>query len=637
MPRSSLPFRFTGVLTAAFLLAACSGGGSPPPQTPDPEPSETDPSAAVGVTDTATDTPTDPAAVSDAAPGSDRPADALPWAERTLRDMTVRQKAGQLMMPFVLGDYAPEGTRSHDRVLEMIAEHEIGGVIVSVGSPGEVALKLNDFQDHSEVPLLVSADLETGAGFRMRGAVFLPGGTDLGGATDFPSLMALGAAGEPDLAYDMGRITAQEARAVGIHVPFAPVLDVNNNPDNPIINVRSLGEDPAQVAELGAALVRGIQENGGIATGKHFPGHGDTSTDSHLDIPVIRVSRERMDSVELRPFRAAIAEGLGGMMTAHLSIPELTGSERMPATLSEPVLTELLRGDLGFDGLIFTDAMDMYAIDRRYSRGEAAVRAIEAGADIILMPPDVGAAVEGIVGAVESGRLPESRLDESVRRVLALKDSLELDTNRMVDPMAINRVVGIPDHEAVAQDIANRSITLLKNERNLLPLRGTRTANVLSVSYRSRTNFLQGRYFNRRLRSTYPRLRTAEVHRDSEDRDYEEILQRATRSQLVVVSTYVTVVSYSGELALPEELADFITELARRRIPHVVVSFGNPYLINEFPEAQAYLLGWSDAAASQRAAADALFGDRAISGRTPTRIPPNWDIGDGIQLPARER
>jgi beta-N-acetylhexosaminidase len=633
-----LPTRLLLLATVAgsVWLYGCSGSGTPvdspaPVDEAAPQPAETlsedSLQAASAPPEVAPDT-TPPVE-----PPEDLPQD---WASRTLRSMTLRQKVGQMMMPFVLGDYAPEGSPSHERVLTMITDNEIGGLIVSVGSPGEVALKLNDFQRHSRHPLLVSADLETGAGYRMRGAVFMPAGTELGGATDFPSLMALGAVGDPSLAYQMGRITATEARAVGIHVPFAPVLDVNNNPDNPIINVRSLGEEPDQVARLGAALVRGIQDYGGIATGKHFPGHGDTETDSHLDLPVIRVSRARMDSVEFVPFRAAIEAGLGGMMTAHVAVPELNGgSERDPATLSTEVLTDILRGEMGFDGLLFTDAMDMFAIDRRFSRAEAAVRAVEAGADVLLMVPDVGAAVEGLVEAIEGGRIPVERIDASVLRLLRVKESLGLHESREVDPGGVPRTVGIPEHEAVAREIAEGSITLLKNDRDILPLLGTRNARVLSVTYGSRTNFLQGRYFNRRLRQTYARLRTAGLHRDSPESDYEEIMTRAAGSQLVVVSTYVTVVSYSGTVALPEELSDFIRELAARRIPHVVVSFGNPYLIREFPEAQAYMLAWSDAAVSQRAAADALFGDREIKGRMPTAVPPLFEIGDGIQLPPK--
>ncbi|MCJ7628259.1 MAG: glycoside hydrolase family 3 protein, partial [Longimicrobiales bacterium] len=437
------------------------------------------------------------------------------WADSVLSTLTLEEKAGQLLMPWVLGDFAPEGSASRERILEMVRDMDVGGVIVSVGSPTEVAAKLNQAQRDAKVPLLVAADLERGAGFRFRGVAYLPGPIFLGGATEFPSLMALGATGDESLAEAMGRVTGLEARAVGVHVPFAPVLDVNNNPDNPIINVRSFGEDPEAVARLGAAFVRGVQEAGGIATGKHFPGHGDTKTDSHLDLPVIDVSRERMDSVELPPFQAAIDEGVGGIMTAHLSIPALTGSNGVPSTLSRKVLTELLREEMGFDGLIFTDAMDMSAIDRKYRRQEAAVLALEAGADILLMPPSPEAAREGIVSAVLAGRLSEDRLNASVLRVLRAKEGLGLHRNREVPLEEVARRVGIREHEEVAQEVADRSITLLKNEKNLLPLLGTRSAQVLSVTLRGPTDLMAGRVVNTALRTRYPSLSIADVTRDT--------------------------------------------------------------------------------------------------------------------------
>lgn len=559
------------------------------------------------------------------------------WADSVLSTLTLEEKAGQLLMPWVLGDFAPEGSASRERILEMVRDMDVGGVIVSVGSPTEVAAKLNQAQRDAKVPLLVAADLERGAGFRFRGVAYLPGPIFLGGATEFPSLMALGATGDESLAEAMGRVTGLEARAVGVHVPFAPVLDVNNNPDNPIINVRSFGEDPEAVARLGAAFVRGVQEAGGIATGKHFPGHGDTKTDSHLDLPVINVSRERMDSVELPPFQAAIDEGVGGIMTAHLSIPALTGSNGLPSTLSRKVLTELLREEMGFDGLIFTDAMDMSAIDRKYRRQEAAVLALEAGADILLMPPSPEAAREGIVAAVLAGRLSEDRLNASVLRVLSAKEGLGLHRNREVPLDEVARRVGILEHEEVAQEVADRSITLLKNEKNLLPLLGTRSAQVLSVTLKGPTDLMAGRVVNAALRTRYPSLSIADVNRDTPADVYAGILRRARNSNLVVVSLFVTIVSYSGSVAIPDQTARFIQALARENIPHVVISFGNPYLLAGFPNAQAYLLAWSGAEVSQRAAIRALFGEIEIQGRTPTRIPPLFEIGDGIHVPIRER
>ncbi len=559
------------------------------------------------------------------------------WAERTLRELTLRKKAGQLIMPWVLGDFMPQGASGDERILGYVEELGIGGVIMSVGSPTEVAAKLNHLQDRSDLPLLVASDLETGAGFRLRGAVQMPGAIELGGATDFPSLMAVGAAGHEGLAYEMGRITAVEARGVGIHVPFAPVLDVNNNPDNPIINIRSFGDDPEQVARLGSALVRGIQEHGAIATGKHFPGHGDTDVDSHLALPRVNHDRARLDSVELRPFRAAVAAGMGGVMTAHIAVPSLTDGTPIPSTLSSAVLTGLLREQMGFEGLLFTDAMDMRAISRQHSTEEAAVRAVEAGADVILMPPSPLAAVEGIVAAVESGRIPESRIDESVLRILQAKASLGLDTERKVPIEAVREVVGIPAHVETAAQLAERSITVLRNGRNLLPLLGTRTARVMSVSFRRSSDVLAGRYFNRRVGRVYPRLTTAFVEGDTPASVYATLSRQARDQALVIVSTYVAAVSYLGSVAMPKEMNDFINGLRSADVPHIVVSFGNPYLVSSFPDVQAYMLAWSGSEASQTAAAGALFGDFAIAGRTPTRIPPLFNVGDGLNVPAKGR
>ncbi len=559
------------------------------------------------------------------------------WTDSVLAALTLEEKAGQLLMPFVLGDFAPEGSSSQRRITDLVEGLGLGGIIVSVGSPTEVAVKLNELQRRSRVPLLVAADLERGAGFRFRGVVYLPGPIVLGGATEFPSLMAVGATGDAEMAYQVGRVTGVEARALGVHVPFAPVLDVNNNPGNPIINVRSFGEDPGMVGRLGAAFVRGVQNAGALATGKHFPGHGDTETDSHLDLPVIRATRERLDSVELVPFAAAIREGIAGIMTAHIALPSLTLEEGMPATLSSRVMTDLLRGDMGFDGLLFTDAMDMFAIDRRYSRGEAAVRALEAGADVILMPPDPKAARDGIVAAVSQGRVSEERLDRSVRRILEAKERLGLDRSSQVAVEEVGRTVGIPAHDSIAQEVADRSVTLLRNGRDLLPLLGTRSARVLSVTFRRSTDLLAGRVLNAGLRARYPGLVTAEVDASTSREVYDALLRRARSSNLVVVSLYVTTVSYSGAIAIPEATAAFLQMLAGENVPHIVISFGNPYLLRGFSDVQAYLLAWSGADVSQRAAVRALFGDIPIQGRTPTRIPPFFEVGEGIQLPARER
>jgi len=553
------------------------------------------------------------------------------WAMMVLSKMTLEEKVAQLIMPWVLGDFSPEGSTDHDRLETMIDSFGIGGVIVSVGSPSEVAVKLNDLQNHSEYPLLVGADLETGAGFRFGGGVDGPTNIVLGGATMFPSLMAFGATGDPELAYELGRITSLEAKAVGVHVPFAPVLDVNNNPENPIISIRSFGEDPAEVAKMGVSFVRGIQDNGSIATGKHFPGHGDTEIDSHIALPVFEHDNQRLEGIELVPFRAAIDAGMRAIMTAHIAVPGLSNN-RLPATLTEEVLTDLLRAELGFEGIVFTDAMDMAAVDRAFPSGEASVRAILAGADVILMPRDVGEAIEAIADAVRSNRIEEERIERSVSKLLRLKEEMGLHEQRLVDVNKVPSLVGIPSHIEEAQEVADRSMTLIRNGGNLLPLLGTRTARVMSVSYQNGNNSISGRYFDGRLRETYLRLNRTSVNRASHPAVYDRLLGQAERTNLVVVSIYS---NFAGQVELPEETVDFIKELSARNISHIVVSFGSPYLISEFPEVQGYLLAWSSSEVSQKAAADALLGKFAITGKAPISMDPHFEIGDGIQVGAK--
>lgn len=553
------------------------------------------------------------------------------WAMMVLSKMTLEEKVAQLIMPWVLGDFSPEGSTDHDRLETMIDSFGIGGVIVSVGSPSEVAVKLNDLQNHSEYPLLVGADLETGAGFRFGGGVDGPTNIVLGGATMFPSLMAFGATGDPELAYELGRITGLEAKAVGVHVPFAPVLDVNNNPENPIISIRSFGEDPTEVAKMGVSFVRGIQDNGSIATGKHFPGHGDTEIDSHIALPVFEHDNQRLEGIELVPFQAAIDAGMRAIMTAHIAVPGLSNN-RLPATLTEEVLTDLLRAQLGFEGIVFTDAMDMAAVDRAFPSGEASVRAILAGADVILMPRDVGEAIEAIADAVRSNRIEEERIERSVSKLLRLKEEMGLHEQRLVDVNKVPSLVGIPSHTEEAQEVADRSMTLIRNGGNLLPLLGTRTARVMSVSYQNGNNSISGRYFDGRLRETYLRLNRTSVNRASHPAVYDRLLGQAERTNLVVVSIYS---NFAGQVELPEETIDFIKELSARNISHIVVSFGSPYLISEFPEVQGYLLAWSSSEVSQKAAADALLGKFAITGKAPISMDPHFEIGDGIQVGAK--
>src|SRR6202035_5109938 len=399
--------------------------------------------------------------VSQAVKGSNSSSeDAGKWVDSTLKQMSVEEKVGQLLFTTYHGSFTPTDSAAYAQMMHDVEEPHVGGFInVTQGSPlgflksqaYPSAVLSNQLQAKSNLPLLIGADFERGTAMRL----------DEG--TSFPTAMALAAAGNPKDAYTMGKITALEARAVGIQWIYAPDSDVNNNPDNPIINTRSFGENPQKVAEYVSAFIRGVQENGGLATAKHFPGHGDTAADSHIDLPVIRADRQRLESLELVPFRAAIAAGADSIMTGHLSMPALEPDSNAPATLSTNILTDLLRKELGYQGLVVTDAMDMGGITVRYAPGEAAVRAFAAGADALLMPPVPDAAFDALRDAVKSGRISHERLDASVRRILQAKARLELNKNKLVDLNAINEKFGRAPWQKEAQDISDRGVTLLRD------------------------------------------------------------------------------------------------------------------------------------------------------------------------------
>jgi beta-N-acetylhexosaminidase len=553
------------------------------------------------------------------------------WEDSVLASLSLRDKAAQMVWPFTFGDYVSDDAAVWRRLKANVEQDHVGGILISVGSPLEIAAKLNALQEASPVPMLVGADLEAGAGFRARGGYFLPNNIDLGGAPVFPPAMALGATADTALAYEEGRITAVEARALGIHVAFAPVLDVNNNPANPVINTRSFGEDPHLAGRLGAAFVRGIQEHGMIATGKHFPGHGDTQTNSHLALPVVNVTRARLDSVELVPFRAAIAAGVGAIMTFHGSMPALD-STGVPGTLSRPVLSGLLRGEMGFRGLIISDAMDMRGVIDTYGSAEAVKRAVAAGADVLLQPVDVRVAIDAVVAGVSEGRYDEARIDESVRRLLAAKRGMGLDRRRIVSLDSARAVVGDSAHHAVAAAVAAKSITLVKDSLRQVPL--ARTARVLSISVARRADLTAGVAFNAELRRGVRALRAELVLAEDPAPSLARLLRAADSADVVIVSSYMAQSWDAVSAAAPREFIAFVDSLTRRRTRPILVSFGNPYLLGQVRTVPAYMIGWGGFPVSQQAAARALLGTAPIGGRLPIAIPPVAPLGSGLR---RER
>src|SRR6266513_4943547 len=394
---------------------------------------------------------------------------AMHWADSVLSSLTLRDKAAQMVWPTVLGDYTSGDSPQWQRLTNYVNTEKVGGFTISVGSPTEVASKLNALQSMSRIPMLFGSDLEAGAGFRARGGYFIPNAIDLGGAVISPPEMAIGATRDTTLAFEEGKLTAQEGRALGIHIAYAPVLDVNNNPDNPVINTRSYGEDPELAARMGVAFIHGLQDHGMIATGKHFPGHGDTGVNSHLALPVVTVSRSRLDTVELVPFRAAVNGGVGAIMSFHGAMPALDSSN-VPGTLSPKVLTGLLRGEMGFKGIIISDAMDMRGVLDQFGAAEAVKRAISAGIDVLIQPLDVSQTIDAVVAGVSEGRYTEARLDESVRRILRTKATLGLNKAKLVDLNALRSIVGDSSGAQVARRTAEKSITLVKDSLNQVPL-----------------------------------------------------------------------------------------------------------------------------------------------------------------------
>lgn len=552
------------------------------------------------------------------------------WVERTLASLTLREKVAQMVMPWVGGEYVSTDSPEFEALARWVREDGVGGLILSVGLPHSYAAKLNELQKLARVPLLVTADMENGPGMRLAGVYSLPHLLPQGGGTVFPPVMALGAAGSDSLAFETGRILAAEARAVGVHLTFGPVLDVNSNPANPIINTRSFGEDPARVARLGAAYIRGARAGGLMTTAKHFPGHGDTETDSHIDLPVIPADRARLDSVELVPFREAVRAGIDGVMVAHIAVTGVEGEDAPPASVSKHFVTDVLRGDLGFGGLVFTDAMTMGGVALRYGATEPLVLAVEAGADVLLMPRDVAEAVGTVVGAVESGRIPEARIDHSVRRILEAKARAGLPGQRRVSLEAVAGWVGTRSHRAVAEEVARRSITLARDERGLVPLpAGARR--VLSVTYAETANLTAGRAFDRELEASGAQVSSARVDDRTPDAEFEALRRRADSADVIVASAYVVPRENRGTVSAQGGFSGFVEALSAAGKPVVAVTFGNPYLLSAYPSVPAYLLAWGGGEASQRAAARALAGRAEITGTLPISIPPSLRRGEGIR------
>src|SRR5881227_3798719 len=493
-----------------------------------------------------------------------------------LASLSVRDRVAQLVVPWLAGSYTALDDSLFQVAARWVDTLHVGGLIMSVVSPFDIAAKLNALQRRSRLPLLVSADLEWGAGMRVIGA------------TTFPQVMAVGATGNPRDAFTIGAAAATEGRAVGIHVNFAPDADVNNNPANPIINIRSFGEDPRTVA--------------------------------------------RLDSIELVPFRAGIAAGADVVMSAHIAFPAFTGSDE-PGTLSAAVLTGLLRDSLRFPGLVVTDALTMGAIVAKYGAGEATVRAFLAGSDLLLMPADPDSALAAMTAAVAAGRITPERLTQSVRRMLEIKRRLGLFERRTVPLDSIPHVVGTRRFQDAANDVAVRSLTLVRDVGGRLHALRTRPGRLALIAYADEANSSVGQLLTDLLRQGGDTVEYFRLWPMSGTLSYDSARVAIARAPATVFITNVRPISGKGNIALPDSLAQLITLTDAAR-PTVLVSLGSPYLLNQTPAVRSYLIAWSGVRASERAVALALLGRVPLGGHLPTRLPPDYALGWGLTVPA---
>src|SRR5215471_11144704 len=573
------------------------------------------------------------------------------WADKTLHKLTLEEKVGQLFMIWCRASFLNVESPEYLQLRDAMQRYHVGSFAMTVhvdgpfllrSEPYEAAELLNRLQKASKLPLLFAADFERGVATRLMGT------------TNFPHAMAFGADGKMEDAEAFGRITAQEARAVGVHWNFFPDADVNSNPANPIINTRSFGEDPKQVGDFVAAYIKGAHEGGMLTTVKHFPGHGDTATDSHLGVASVNVDRSHLDAIELPPFKQAIGAGVDSVMVAHVTVPALDSDPNHVATISPNVVSDLVEKQLGFQGIVVTDALDMAGLTHLFANdiGRAAVEAFKAGNDLLIIPADLGASYQSMVKAVRSGEISKDRLDHSVLKILKIKASLGLNDSRTVDLNALATAIGKPQDVAFGQQVADSAITLVRDNGKVLPLKSKETFKsalpymsreethnqTLAVLFSDDVRSESGRAFGREFRARVPDARVIYVDPRIAAGMSDEVLKAVDEAQTVVAAVYV--IPTAGKIGNSVAMADATGTLLQQVLDHgapktTVLAMGNPYLASDFPRIENYMCTFSNATVSEVAAVKALFGEIPIHGRLPVTIPNIAQRGAGIERPAQ--
>ncbi|MBA3335552.1 MAG: glycoside hydrolase family 3 C-terminal domain-containing protein [Acidobacteria bacterium] len=542
---------------------------------------------------------------------------AIKWVEETLKNFTLREKIGQMIIMPLNGEFTNAGSEKFAQMRRQIVENKVGGFTLFRGEANSIAVLTNEAQKLAKIPLFFSADYERGLRMQLRNG------------TPFTTNMGVAASGDVSAAQRQGKIICEEMRAIGANWLFAPVADINNNPDNPVINIRSFGADPKRVGEFVAALSGGVKEAGCLSTLKHFPGHGDTATDSHIGLSVVPLERARLDAVEFVPFRAGIDGGVDSVMTAHLAVPKVTNDE-LPATLNPKISIDILRKEFKFEGIITTDSMEMGAITKNFPNGASAVMAIKAGADVVLFPPKIEKAIEAIEAAVKKGEITELRINESVRRLLAAKYRLGLAENRFVDLAKVNQAVEKPENVREANLTAEKSITLLKNDDRIFPLTSEKAGKTLFVVIAADDDAVEGIAFTPEIQRRAPRAKIVRLDPRSTPQEYEKVLSDVREFDSIILAPFVKRAALKGTVALPENQTNFIKQIIQTNKPVAVIAFGSPYLIRQFPEAKNYVVTYAIEEVAQTALIRAMFGEVAFAGKLPVSIPGIFQIGAGI-------
>ena len=543
------------------------------------------------------------------------------WVEAKVAKMSLEEKCAQLVMSYASAEDTSRTSDGYKRLVRLVKELKVGGLIFFKGEINQQTELTNELQSLSEIPLLISADYERGLGMRLDDAV------------EFPYNMAIAAANDYKLTYLAGKYIAEEARAIGVHQNYAPMIDVNRDYRNPIVNVRAFSDDPETVVNHAIAFTQGMNEGNAISTAKHFPGHGATDLDSHYELPVISLNKNEMEEYDLLPFKRIISEGIKSIMVGHLDVKAYEENQSIPSTLSNNIINNLLLNEIKFEGLVVTDAMNMSAITKYYEQDDAIEKAINAGNDIILFPPNDEVAVKAIISSVKSGLIKEERIDFSVKKIISAKKWLGLFDDKLVDTTLISEKVNTKKHKRLASEISEKSITLLKNNKNIIPINPDnyyKTSLVLVRDTRSKNNLKKDKLFEEVLGENLNYVKTTTLSLRSRKKEYTNALKDIDKSDLIVLAYYN---SLGRSLEVNKDHSEFINEILGKKKPVVFISFGNPYLINQFKDIETYLVTYGETDFSQRAMADALVGKNKIQGKLPITIPQtDFKFGDGIQL-----